>query len=96
MADYCPTFTEYLISCNSDVGLLKRWDGEEFGSSESRCFNTNDMRPYCLKTRCNEQRNKIEIMVEDRAFATCEFDGQLIEIQGKLIECPKFAVLCPE
>jgi len=72
------------------------WEGENFGSADSRCFQTGDLRPYCMRTRCNEQLNVIEIIVGDEVYASCEFDGQTLEIEGTLVECPKLSAICPK
>ena len=72
------------------------WEGEEFGLQSSRCFLTNNLRPYCLDTRCNKEKGVIEILQQGRVFNVCQFDGQQINIDGTLVECPKFAAICPE
>ena len=95
-ADFCPTYTERLAVCTDSFPGAKLWTGEESGQPSSRCFNTNDLRPYCLNTRCNAQERTLDIIVNGIVFASCAFEGQKIAAMGKMIECPSFGTICPE
>jgi len=101
-ADFCPIYSEAVISCLSDPHAASSRDHvilEEHFGPQSRCFNSNNARPLCLKSSCDEELGVIWVHVGQNSVK-CEHDGQVLDIEvlGKLvqIECPKKAVLCPD
>jgi len=108
--DYCPTFSItnfksedviYQLDCTNpnsqDVDLFC-YPGETFGSN-SRCFETNLVRPHCFESRCNEEKHAVEVIFGDDVVLTCDYDGQKLSIPGVedgILICPNLGEICPD
>jgi hypothetical protein len=68
---------------------------EEFGP-DSKCFLSNDNRPVCLRVRCDEVRNVIEVLIGPFVFI-CSEEGQshALPETDRSFQCPSFAAICP-
>jgi hypothetical protein len=107
-ADFCPVPHLDPQSCLDYGGKYQitseQLEVGEYYGSDSRCVETDGSRSYslCLKTRCNRQMGKVQIMAGGES-RTCDFDGQVHTVLynynggGELrIKCPKAGLVCPE
>jgi len=85
------------IDCADDslkASMKNSHPSEIFGKS-SKCFQTDEGIPMCLKGSCNEESQSIDVQF-DNEMLSCQFDGQIVETKsGVRIECPRFAAFCP-
>lgn len=105
--DYCPAYTVQIITSdrididctNSELESINRF-GETYGS-DSRCFNivsaSEEIRPYCFRSRCNTETNRVEIFLGDIVLS-CENDGEILTVPwaGVKVACPRLAQMCPD
>eukprot|EP00587_Corethron_hystrix_P002943 CAMPEP_0113302822 /NCGR_PEP_ID=MMETSP0010_2-20120614/3491_1 /TAXON_ID=216773 ORGANISM="Corethron hystrix, Strain 308" /NCGR_SAMPLE_ID=MMETSP0010_2 /ASSEMBLY_ACC=CAM_ASM_000155 /LENGTH=706 /DNA_ID=CAMNT_0000156709 /DNA_START=71 /DNA_END=2191 /DNA_ORIENTATION=- /assembly_acc=CAM_ASM_000155 len=97
--DYCPISSLYNFYCADSINANTKFalTGEYFGE-DSKCFNTDiSGKPMCLRSRCNEDKNVVEVLVEDTVI-TCneDFEMHFSAIIGRSIECPRKSAVCPE
>lgn len=106
-ADYCPTASLRSEDCRNPRS--SQFPGEIFGPT-SKCFNmrapsifgNGDNFAACFPTYCNPEEQAVEITIGNKNVL-CEYDGQVhpfptglaSSASGDVIECPKFAVICP-
>jgi hypothetical protein len=112
-ADYCPMNIVPIEGTNSINGIFQfncenetltsDIDAEYYGES-SRCIESNQDRPYCMRTVCDKQRHKIIVYANNERII-CENDGDMMDIPnagtagipvGAKIQCPELNIVCPE
>ncbi|KAL7466182.1 hypothetical protein ACHAXS_006476 [Conticribra weissflogii] len=91
--DQCPMRTKNIILCSDDRNKPD-FSFESFGPN-SRCFETLQSKAACIKSFCNEVDKRIDLIVGEDIFQ-CDYEGQLIEIHGEQVKCPRLAVVCPD
>lgn len=112
-ADYCPMNIMPVTGTNSRNGIfefncandtLSSDIAVEYYGAGSRCIETNQARPYCLRMVCDSTYKKVVVYVNN-AQIICQNDGDFMDIpsagtQGlpsnAQIQCPILNIVCPE
>jgi len=94
--EVCPMYIRGAIDC-ADAGTKppsSSLPGEVYGES-SKCFQTEEGEPMCLKGSCNEKTQGVDVHYDGQVFS-CLHHGQIIDThKGVRIECPRVAAICP-
>ena len=69
--------------------------GEKF-APDSKCFNTKNADPLCLRAKCNDALKSIDVYIGDMVLS-CDEDFELLSIPNfnVEIECPRISQMCP-
>lgn len=93
--DACPMFIRGAIDCTNASTDSRLTLPDEVYHKSSKCFLTTEGEPMCLRAKCNEDAQGIDIHYESEVF-TCVRNDQIFETESGLrIECPRIAAVCP-
>jgi Leishmanolysin len=104
-ADYCPIPSLQTTDCTDRAAqfiVSKEYaDSRERFGPASMCIDvTTRDRAICLESICNEQLQKLQLVVLYGINVTCEYDGQILTLLGGTdpfkVKCPRLAQACPE
>lgn len=93
-ADFCP-MREMLLQVDCTDELREADFAYDTYSIDSRCFNTDQTKAVCLRSKCNADTGKIEGLLRDvNQEFICDFDGQ---VKFFAVDPPEasFTFVCP-